>query len=221
VLEPGSAFMFFEQQFVELKEDFELGSKKLEFMECNQNPGEAIFIPGDMIQTSLSLLDSFSYRQHLSLSKDEVLQKVDKSVWEPSSGVIPNGYQAAACLNFDLSATGKFGKGVLQSMQGQIIQQLLQQNYGASPQAQNQLILNVLRECTAVALAPSLDASKTVCPLVWNDCTDALAKNLQAAKIPYPTWIPTQYAQHLDADSGDFSIPDPEKKKKKKKKKEL
>ena len=39
VIEPASAFMFFEQQYGELKEDFGMGSKGKRFWECNQKPG--------------------------------------------------------------------------------------------------------------------------------------------------------------------------------------
>ena len=56
-LEAASAFMFFEQQLEELVEEHGLGDKKMKYWECNQNPGEVIYIPGDTIMTSLSMID--------------------------------------------------------------------------------------------------------------------------------------------------------------------
>ena len=45
----------------------------MKFWECNQLPGEVIYIPGNMIMTSLSHLDSFSYKQHIATTHTAVV----------------------------------------------------------------------------------------------------------------------------------------------------
>merc|ERR1712054_650334 len=62
ILEPASAFMFFEQQLEELIDEHELGTD-IPFYDANQLPGDLIYIPSGLVMTSLSMVDSFSYRQ--------------------------------------------------------------------------------------------------------------------------------------------------------------
>merc|ERR1711907_93842 len=51
VLEPASAFMFFEQQLEELMEEHGLGEDSF-FYDCNQLPGDVIYIPDGLVMTS-------------------------------------------------------------------------------------------------------------------------------------------------------------------------
>jgi len=60
--------MFFEQQMEELTEDFGLGGKMMKFWECNQMPGEIIYIPAATIMTSLNIHDAFRYCNTLQLT---------------------------------------------------------------------------------------------------------------------------------------------------------
>jgi len=189
VLEAVSAFMFMEQQFGELKEDYGLGGKGMEYLECNQEAGDLMFVPGNLIMTSLSLEDSFSYKQHVAASKDEVLRAVNSQIWMPESGQVPAGYQASACHGFDFTKLQQLGGAQLNAMNAQVIQQILRQYY-PSTKAQNLLILNVLEECAGVLAAPELNPEKTLCNYVWTDCASQLEKNAKELKLTYPSWLP-------------------------------
>lgn len=157
VLEPASAFMFFEQQKEELEEDFGLGGKKMKFWECNQLPGEIIYIPSGTIYTSLNLQDGFSYKQNIATSLKAVAERVNNNIWAPESGVVPNGYQFGACFDYlDFASAGQKLDKQVNPLQGQIIQQIMSQYYPGE-KAQNMLILNILAECNSVMTAEGLD----------------------------------------------------------------
>jgi len=188
-LEPASAFMFFEQQFEELVEDHGLGGKKMKYWECNQNPGEIIYIPANVIMTSLSQTDSFSYKQNIATSHTAVVDRVNSNVWDPESGMVPNGYHFGACFdNMDLSRAGTLLQKPINPMQGQIIQQIMSQYY-AGPLAQNQIIISLLAECASVMESADLDASRTHCPDIWNPCVAQLEKNAKALSKSLPEWL--------------------------------
>mmetsp|Transcript_43588 Transcript_43588/g.102458 ORF Transcript_43588/g.102458 Transcript_43588/m.102458 type:complete len:552 (+) Transcript_43588:1-1656(+) len=191
VLEPASAFMFFEQQMEELVEEYGLGGKKMKFWECNQNPGEIIYIPGDTIMTSLNLDNSFSYKQHIATSKASVAERVDSNIWVPESGMIPTGYQFAACFGqVDLQAAGSMLGKQVNPMQGQIISQIMTQYY-PSVVARNNLIIGVLSECYA-ALSGGLDGEQTYCGLAWEQCAAQLGRNAEMVGAAMPSWLSTK-----------------------------
>ena len=78
-------------------------------------------------------------------------------IWAPNSGRIPDGYTATACFGWDLGATGAaLGGGSPQGMQGQIVGQIMQRQFGGSVGSENYLILKVLAECAAAIDAPSV-----------------------------------------------------------------
>ena len=110
--------MFFEQQMEELTEDFGLGGKKMKFWECNQMPGEIIYIPAATIMTSLNIHDALSYKQSIAPSAEAVVARVNSNIWAPESGMIPGGYQFAACFdNLDLAAAGSLLQSPVNPMQ--------------------------------------------------------------------------------------------------------
>lgn len=231
VMEPASAFMFFEQQFGELQEDFGLGRREMKFWECNQKPGDLIYVPGHLIHTSLNLEDSFSYMQHVANSKSAVLGNLNDNMWAPNSGAIPAAYRAAACTGYDFEPLSKLGPPMQNPMYAQIFPQILRQTHG-TVQAQNELILGLLSECSALLAAPQLNAAKTYCGALWGPCTARLAKNADSLKAKYPTWLPRdiKVVDNGDADDaieekqgevagGDEAPSEPEPTKKKKKKK--
>jgi len=189
VLEPASAFMFFEQQLEELVEEHGLGGKKMKFWECNQNPGEVIYIPGDTIMTSLSMVDSFSHKHHVATSMSGVLAKVNSAIWAPESGQIPYGFQYASCFDgIDLNRAGETLGSNMNPMQGQIIGGIMSQYYG-NHEGQNMLIINVLSECTAVFRAEGLDPAKSYCPRVWGQCVSQLESNAKKMGKGLPAWV--------------------------------
>uniref|UniRef100_A0A6T8N7S8 Uncharacterized protein n=1 Tax=Hemiselmis andersenii TaxID=464988 RepID=A0A6T8N7S8_HEMAN len=189
VLEPASAFMFFEQQLEELVEDHGLGGKKMKFWECNQNAGEMIYIPGDTIMTSLSLVDSFSHKHHVATTMSGVLAKVNSAIWAPETGQIPYAFQYASCFDgVDLIRAGETLGSSINPMQSQIIGQIMNQYYG-SPESRNMLIINVLSECTAVFRADGLDAAKSFCPRVWGQCVGQLEANAKKIGKSVPGWV--------------------------------
>jgi hypothetical protein len=97
VLEAASAFMFFEQQLGELIEDFGMGKKGKKYFECNQEPGDLLFVPGSLVRVSLNLEDSISYFEHLHTSQQAAQEQIDSKLWAPASGRVPDGFNAAVC----------------------------------------------------------------------------------------------------------------------------
>jgi hypothetical protein len=63
---------------------------------------------------------------------------------------------------------------VLNTRQGQIIQQIMAQYYQGE-KARNMLMLNILSECAAVLSAPGLDARDTFCSKVLDSLTGMCA----------------------------------------------
>jgi hypothetical protein len=103
--QPGSAFSFFEDVYAELKEDFdmEVGIEQ-EIYECDQGPGDIVYVPAGLVRTSLTLADSISYKQELLLSMEQVSQYVDARVWRPMQQV----WNAAMCY---LPVEGQYTSG--------------------------------------------------------------------------------------------------------------
>jgi len=190
VLEPGSAFMFFEQQMEELTEDFGLGGKKMKFWECNQMPGEIIYIPAATIMTSLNIHDAFSYKQSIATSAEAVISRVNSNIWSPESGMIPGGYQFGACFDgkVDLTGAGSMLQSPVNPMQAQIIEQIMSQYYQGD-KARNMLMLSILSECAAVMSAPGLDSDNTYCKQAWPQCTKQLEKNSLKMGQSVPAWL--------------------------------
>jgi len=184
ILEPASAFMFFEQQMEELIEDHELGSPEMFFWEANQLPGDLIYIPDGLVMTSLAYTDSISYRQHVT-EPSAIAQELHSNIWHPESGQVPGGFQFALCKGLDLDAAGRqLGKQVHPQMAAQVAQIMKQFFPGAK--AQNHLIIGMLSECNAVMEARM---SGTYCPAVWDSCVSQLKKNAQSMKLSVPDWL--------------------------------
>jgi len=202
-LEPSSAFVFFENQLEELREDVNLGSlkAKLGYVECLQQPGDVLLVPEGMVMTSLAIADALSYRTHAVASGAVALQRAASAVWLPEGGALPNNYRAMACFDFDLEKTASaLGGGSDLGYQAQIVQQVMQQMFG-SKEAQTFLQLSVLAECAGVFSAeaassssssPSsegVDAAATPCLAVWAPCADKLERALPAS-AKTSSWLP-------------------------------
>jgi len=173
----------------ELTEDFGLGGKKMKFWECNQLPGEIIYIPAATIMTSLNIHDALSYKQSIAPSAEAVVARVNSNIWAPESGMIPGGYQFAACFDsLDLAAAGSMLDSAVNPMQGQIIQQIMAQYYQGD-KARNMLMLNILSECAAVMSAPGLDASGTFCGRAWPQCAKQIKKHAAKMAVAVPEWL--------------------------------
>jgi hypothetical protein len=188
VLEPASGFMFFEQQLGELIEDFGLGSKKKKYFETNQEPGDLLFVPSSLVRVSVNLEDSFSLFERLLTSQAAAAKSIDQNIWAPNSGRIPDGYAASACFDWNLGMTAEaLGGGAPQGMQGQIVSQIMRQQFGGSVGSENYLILKVLAECAAAIEAPSVNAARTMCQKVWAPCTRKLEGNLEGMGVAWPS----------------------------------
>jgi hypothetical protein len=60
----------------------------------------------------------------------------------------------------------------------------------ASPlQAQNQVIISLLAECSAAMSAEDVDHSRTHCPAVWDTCVAQLEKNAKGMSKALPEWL--------------------------------
>lgn len=187
VLEPASGFMFFEQQLGELIEDFGLGSKKKKYFETNQEPGDLLYVPSSLVRVSVNLEDTISIFERLLPSQSAAAQSVDYNIWAPNSGRIPDGYAASACFGWNLGATAQtLGGGAPQGMQGQIVGQIMQQQFGGSVGSENYLILKVLAECAGAIDAASVNAARTLCEKVWSPCTSRLEANLDGMGVGWP-----------------------------------
>jgi hypothetical protein len=104
--QPGSAFSFFEDMYAELKEEFDMQIGQAHgIFECNQAPGDIMYIPAGLIRTSLTLADSISYKQELLLGMEQVGQYVDARVWSP----MRQTWNAAMCYS-PLEAWNKKGE---------------------------------------------------------------------------------------------------------------
>ena len=208
VLEPASGFMFFEQQLGELIEDFGLGAKGKKYWEINQEVGDLLYVPPSLVRVSVNLEDSFSYFERLHTSQATAQKAVDGNIWAPASGRIPDGYGAAACFGWDMVATADaLGGAAPGGMQGQIIAQLMQQNFGGSVEQANYLILKVLAECASAIDAPSVNAARTMCAAAW-------VRRPQAAYLPTRmpsirltgSFLQGPCAQKLEANLGTMGV---------------
>lgn len=187
VLEPASAFIFFEQQLEELIEDHELGSE-IKYWDTNQLPGELIYIPGDLIMTSLSYQDSFSFKQLVVDGGEQMLAaKINSKIWDPQSGQVPAGFQFSVCHGLDVSKAGQQLGTQLHPQQAGMINNIFKQFFPKKTQ-QNQLIIEILAECGA-----ALDAGVqgTYCSAVFTPCIKQLEKNAKSQKLDVPSWIKT------------------------------
>merc|ERR1719263_1545823 len=93
--QPGSAFGFFEDMYAELGEDFDMNvGEDAGIHECDQNPGDVVYVPAGIVRTSLTLKDSISYKQELLTNLDQVGQYVEQRVWSP----MRQRWNAALCF---------------------------------------------------------------------------------------------------------------------------
>ncbi len=93
--QPGSAFGFFEDMYAELGEDFDMNvGEDAGIHECDQNPGDVVYVPAGIVRTSLTLKDSISYKQELLTNLDQVGQYVEQRVWSP----MRQTWNAALCF---------------------------------------------------------------------------------------------------------------------------
>merc|ERR1711871_1226778 len=200
VLEPASAFMFFEQQLGELVEDYGLGERNKAYFECNQEPGDLLFVPGSLVGVSLNLEDSISYFEHLVTSGRAARQRVDSELWNPASGQVPDGFNAVVCFgwNFD-QATAKLG-GPSLGMQAQLIGQIMQQSFAPTLQHENLIMIKAMAECQAAIGAPGVNAARTVCSELWSKCYNQLNYNAGQLGISLPSAI--QQTVHV-VDTGE------------------
>jgi len=192
-MEPASAFVFFESQLSELQEDYNLGRKKLPYMECNQEVGDLLYVPKGMFRTSLSLQDSSSFVQKLVTSQQELVDSINRDTWDTFSGNIPSSFRAMACFNYDMtklqqsglsSHTGVFGN----PQQGAMITQLMKQNFGV-PQTTNMLALGVLSSCNGLSSKfPNLLAD-TPCSKLWQPCTNTIKENAKKMSVKIPDFL--------------------------------
>jgi len=184
ILEPASAFMFFEQQLEELIEDHELG-EDIPYYDTNQLPGDLIYIPDGLVMTSLAMSDAISYRQHVSTDNDALVADINAAIWHPESGMVPQGFQFALCHDLDLGAAGQaLGKEVHPQM-GQQVQQIMQQFF-PKPISRNHLILGTLNECHA---AMKGKIGGTFCEKVWGPCVAQLQAHAKTMKVEFPSWL--------------------------------
>jgi len=189
ILEPASAFMFFEQQLEELVDDHELG-EDIPYYDTNQLPGDLIYIPDGLVMTSLAMTDSISYRQQVTPSKDTIVDSVNSEIWLPESGQVPAGFQFGLCTDLDLDEAGStLGKKVHPQMGAQVSQ--IMKQFFPKPVSRNHLILSTLSQCHA-ALSGNVEG--TYCEKVWGPCVAQLQKNAKAMKADLPSWLNKKHA---------------------------
>jgi|UniRef100_A0A7S4CJB4 hypothetical protein len=185
VLEPASAFQFYEQQFEELREDFGLGGKKMLYYEVNQEVGDLLYIPGPLQRLSLALEDSISLTHEVV---PEGLAKagawVNSAIFDPAGGVIPVSFSALTCFDFDpqqLAST--LGAPMMQGMQAQFVLQIMASNFG-QPERQNALILRMISRCRGAAAIPEVEED-TFCKKLVPTCVKKLKANAPSVKASF------------------------------------
>eukprot|EP00667_Euglena_gracilis_P016996 EG_transcript_17844 len=187
VLEPASAFQFFEQQFEELKEDFALGAKGLPFFECNQQAGEVLYIPPNLQRLALALEDSVSVTHEVSPNTPKALAAwVDDAVFTPGGGVVPTSYSAGVCFDYNVQRLAA-ELHVTPGIQEQVALQIMQQGFG-HPSTEASIVLNVLTRCAGATAVPGV-VELTRCPLVWVPCAAKLKALAASLKAPVPAWL--------------------------------
>jgi len=189
ILEPASAFMFFEQQLEELVDDHSLGDE-IPYYDTNQLPGDLIYIPDGLVMTSLNMVDSISYRQHVTPKAETVVEGINSKIWLPESGQVPAGFQFGLCTDLDLDKAGEtLGKKVHPQMGAQVTQ--IMKQFFPDPIARNHLILDTLSDCHA-AMAGKVTG--TYCPKVWGPCVQQLEKHAKKMKVALPSWLNAAHA---------------------------
>lgn len=193
-MEPASAFVFFENQYAELKEDYGLGSKKLPVLECNQDLGDLLYIPKGMIRVGLNLQDSASFAQKIVTSERELADMVQNEIFNPKSASIPNGFRAFACFGYDTLKMNKVGipthMGMLENpQQASLIRQIMHQNFGATPVTTNLLALSIVANCKALSSTKKDQLKNTQCPMIYDACRKTLEENAKQMELAVPAFL--------------------------------
>jgi len=197
ILEAASAFMFFEQQLEELVEDHELGDS-IPYYDTNQLPGDLIYIPDGLVMTSLAMVDSISYRQHVTPDQAKMVEGINSNIWHPESGQVPAGFQFGLCTDLDLEKAGSALGTKVHPQMGTQVAQIMKQFF-PTPVSHNHLILDTLSECYAVL---SAGLKGTYCDKVWSPCVSQLEKNAKSMKLSLPAWLNKKFATTAKALKG-------------------
>jgi len=179
---PASAFMFFEEQYAELKEDH--GLKEKDFWECNQQEGDIVWVPSDLMKMALNLKDSVSYRAELLTDVKLVNAYAEAKIWQPQM----QQYSLAFCHGPDgLDEL----KGWVHPQQKTGVAQAMKKQFKTGL-SENPDVLSVLVMCYGIlGLDPDIPAEKTICAKAWKQCTARLQRNLKKLSLPWPSFIPS------------------------------
>eukprot|EP00946_MAST-07B_sp_MAST-7B-sp1_P004736 g4736.t1 len=188
--QPGAAFSFFEDMYAELEEEFGMkASADAGLYECDQGPGDIIYVPSGLVRTSMSLSDAISYKQELLIDEDQVAQYVNARVWEP----MRQQWGAAACfINPKKSIakqTRKLGKA-LDSKLGGLEEIGINGEYLATAISQQlgrvddllDMLLPVSLTCHGAAMS-----DQNRCTSIKADCDTAMRKfaKMRKTKVPW------------------------------------
>lgn len=189
--QPGAAFGFFEDMYAELEEEFGMkASADAGLYECDQGPGDVIFVPAGLVRTSMSLSDAISYKQELLIDEEQVAQYVDARIWQP----MRQQWGAAACFinpKKPISKqTSKIGKA-LETKLGGLRQIGLAGDYLASAFSEQMSgvddILGMLYPVSLTCHGASI-SEKNRCAAIKTDC-DSKVKKIAKMRKTKISWL--------------------------------
>jgi hypothetical protein len=208
--QPASAFVFFEDQLAALKEEWGLEvhlddtqARSNAVWQCDQQPGDVLYVPPQLYRIGLSLQDSVSYLQHLIPTAQQVAEFISQRLWAPAISV----WQMGVCLlDEDGGSTAKRTRVLEASLRGvagwepsnpyvpnppRIAEALVKQfgvdGHGAltveAQASSNDIALDALLLCRSVLeLHPQVPITTSLCMTAIPFCTRRLVKNARDAQ---------------------------------------
>ncbi len=163
---PGMAYGFFEEVYSELVEEFGLkfGAKHGVF-ECDQRPGDVIFIPSGSIRTSLAVSDTLSLSQEIAGSREAFIDFIDAQVWLPAGQV----WSAALCFDSPEEIDRILGGFEQVGLTANQFVQAIQQQVSSA-----QDIARLVLPAVAVCRAAGTSTSGTLCDSILKPCEEKL-----------------------------------------------
>ena len=183
-LEASSAYMFFEEQITELIEQH--GLNDLEHYQCQQEEGDAVFVPPTYWTLKLATEDSLSLQQQLLPGPAEVAAHVDQKVFAPEL----NSFNLAVCYGQERLAELPGWKNAEEMQQ---VGMSISQQFSRA-EAANWPAMSMMALCGGVLeLHPAVPVGATKCAQVWKECGALLkgnnAKHSGGEHADWPSWL--------------------------------
>lgn len=191
-----SAYMFFEEKLVELREEF--GFKK--YFEVNQQPGDVIFVPPGWFRVSLSLADSISYYEQLLYQPRVVESIVRNTVYNPWR----RQWNLAFCYEPDEVVSKLKDQVALQTdrIEEDSYKWIESQMKEMTDDRYPMPVMNVLTTCAKILgnkkrMSKIIEISKTKCSdEIWKSCRKQLMNKMSKKKSLKWEWLPESITEN-------------------------